>query len=134
MQLRHAYGRRSGTEDAAGANGTRVDDEYLAIAVDVLLVIVPGEDQQRSTIPSVLQRPPKRLGQAILVYEHHLWTGRRRSNQRSSLSLACAYSRSPCGRSLNEKTRRGSPGSLPRHSRGSENPAVLRPAIRCPGR
>ena len=68
-------------EDAAGAERAAVDLDDVAGAVDVLAVVVSGEDDERAPRPR-RPRAPKRLGDPEVVHEHDV--GAREESRRTT--------------------------------------------------
>ena len=63
------------SENAAGADRAGVDDQHVAVAVDVLLVVMPGEDEQRPLVGLRCGGAGQGLREAVLVHEHDLRAG-----------------------------------------------------------
>ena len=62
--------RGAHAEHAARADAARVDHHDVAVAVDVLLVVVTGEDHERLVIGPRGEGPRQVLGEPVVVDEH----------------------------------------------------------------
>jgi hypothetical protein len=70
VELRDPNGLRSHAEGATGADRAGVDNQDLAVAIDVLLVVVSRQYQQRLLVAAGLQRLREPLGQPVLMDQH----------------------------------------------------------------
>ena len=56
----------------SGADGTGVDDVDWAVVVDVLDVVMAGENRQRMVVTGCVERPRERLGEPVLMNHHNV--------------------------------------------------------------
>jgi hypothetical protein len=63
-------------ERAAGADGSPVDENYAVLLVEVLLMVVAGENQELALTVALAQAFQERMGESVLVDKKDVWTRR----------------------------------------------------------